>query len=316
MKYLYLIYILPLLYGYNALGQASVKIYAPDSVPLNQQFELDIVCENFGDHDALVSDIYNTRGLKDFIVVNGPNTYTSSTFSNGVGIHSNSYRYSLKPRQIGSFNPGTVTAIINNKIVESDEISIAVTPSVEGSKLVPGLVSSKSPMVAYTKSYSWGDTSAINNAPVDSSAEAIKTAKEDIFWVMKLSKDTVHMGEKLTATLFIYGVIGANQMNVGKLSADGFKIVTDTIPSDSLKHPSEEMINGKKFQRIEWQKFELYPQRTGKLKVGPHSISMVALLPGKKASTLNDFFNPYFDFKRVPLTITADSKTVIVLPKK
>ena len=308
---------MPLLYGYNALGQASIKMYTPDTVPLNQLFALDIVFEKLGEHDTVVSEsIVKLQALKDFIVVSGPITYTSSTFNTGVAIHSNSYRYYLKPMQIGNFNPGQVTAIINNKTVQSDEILIAVTPSVDASKLVTRLASSESPISALPYN-SVRDTSAINNVPVDSSSEAIEKAKKDVFLIKKLSKDTIHIGEKITATLFIYFRNNITELKMDKLYGDGFKIVEDTIQRDSQVHPSEETVNGKKFQFLKLQKIKLYPQRTGKLKVGPYSISMVAQVPDKKSS--RSFFDDFFaenTFKQVPLTIIADSKTVIVLPKK
>ena len=74
-------------------GQAKFSISGPPSVPVNQNFQLNITLENANGSNL------RPPAMNDFQVLSGPNQSTSMQWVNGNVSQSITYSYILKPKQ-------------------------------------------------------------------------------------------------------------------------------------------------------------------------------------------------------------------------
>lgn len=99
--------------------------------------------------------------------------------------------------------------------------------------------------------------------------------KKDLFIKVVVDKSKVHMGEQITATYKLYARLPMN-VNISKLpSLNGFWTQDFEMPKGNIR-PTEEIIDGKKFQVFTLKKSALFPQQTGTLELDPAEAEGVA----------------------------------------
>ncbi len=154
--------------------------------------------------------------------------------------------------------------------------------------------------------------------------------KKDIFIKVAVDKSKVHLGEQITISYKLYSRIPM-QVGISKLpSLNGFWTQDFDIPKQAK--PTEEVLNGKKYQVFLLKKSALFPQQTGTLELDPaEAKGMARILQQVRASDpfgngtlmMNDpFFNnsfynrmAYRDVK-VHLKSTPVKVRVTALPEK
>jgi hypothetical protein len=156
--------------------------------------------------------------------------------------------------------------------------------------------------------------------------------KKDLFIKVVVDKSRVHVGEQITTSYKLYSRIPM-QMGISKLpSLNGFWTQDFEIPKQAK--PTEEVIDGKKYQVFLLKKSALFPQETGTLELDPAEAKGVARIVQQVKRSLADMFgggtlmmnDPYFnntyynamaykdvqvDIKSAPVKIT-----VTALPEK
>ncbi len=91
--------------------------------------------------------------------------------------------------------------------------------------------------------------------------------KKDLFIKVVVDNNDVHVGEQITATYKLYSRLPM-QINISKLpTLNGFWTQDFEIPRQPK--PTEEIIDGKKFQVFVLKKSALFPQQTGTLELDP-----------------------------------------------
>ena len=136
--------------------------------------------------------------------------------------------------------------------------------------------------------------------PQAQSASNDKILKENVYLKFVTDKNSVYLGERVTATIRLYFradmQIGNNGMPKSP-SFEGFWSQDVQMPKEAKPHI--ETVNGQKFNVVDIQIYNLYPQKVGSLKISPAEMEMIPpepLLPEPTVMTteppLPDFADP------------------------
>lgn len=115
--------------------------------------------------------------------------------------------------------------------------------------------------------------------------------KNDLFIRVAADKTKVKVGEQVTISYKLYSRIPM-QMSISKLpSLNGFWTQDFEIPKQAK--PTEEVINGKKYQVFLLKKSALFPQQTGTLELDPAEAKGVARIVQQVRRRMADMFDPF-----------------------
>jgi hypothetical protein len=127
---------------------------------------------------------------------------------------------------------------------------------------------------------------AQNDAPINDNE-----IKNDLFIKVAVDKNKVHLGEQVTVSYKLYSRIPM-QMGISKLpSLNGFWTQDFDIPKQAK--PTEEVLNGKKYQVFLLKKSALFPQQTGNLELDPAEAKGVARIVQQVKRRMSDMFDPF-----------------------
>ena len=264
---------------------AQTKFYSQvsaTSVPLNGTFEYSVVVEN-GSIEKI-----NQLYFPNFKVLSGPNTSQSAQMTNGNISSSFSYSYILQPTQKGTFTIPKVKAVVEDVEVEGKEIKIVVTDPV---KQQPRQ-SSQNPFDPFGNDPFAMDPFFNRTPPAQISEEEVrKKVAENVFLKLELDKNNVYQGEKVTATLKLYFRADIKQFGLTKSPKfDGFW--NKELPQKEQKAQHIETINGVRYNAVELVQYNLFPQKTGALKISAAEADMVVqiALQSNSRSIFDQFF--------------------------
>lgn len=115
--------------------------------------------------------------------------------------------------------------------------------------------------------------------------------KKDLFIRVVADKNKVHLGEQVTISYKLYSRIPM-QMAISKLpSLNGFWTQDFEIPKQAK--PTEEVLDGKKYQVFLLKKSALFPQQTGTLELDPAEAKGVARIIQEVRRRMSDMFDPF-----------------------
>ena len=125
-----------------------------------------------------------------------------------------------------------------------------------------------------------------NDAPVNDDE-----IKKDLFIKVAVDKSKVRLGEQVTISYKLYSRIPM-QMGISKLpSLNGFWTQDFDIPKQAK--PTEEVLDGKKYQVFLLKKSALFPQQTGTLELDPAEAKGVARIVQQVKRRMSDMFDPF-----------------------
>ena len=243
-------------------------------MPVNQNLQVNFVVEN-GEVKG-----FKPPSLSDFQVLSGPNTSQSVSFINGSMSQSITYSYILRPKKEGTAKVGKASVNVGGASLESNELTVEVTAPVQQQQQAQQRRRSQNPFGMpdpfddpfFDDPYS-NQQQQEAETPV-SDEELQKELKQNMFLKLVLSDNNVYQGEQLNATLKLYFNYSIAQLQVLKaLGVEGFW--NQEVQLDPNQKPHIEELNGKKYNVIEFQKFNLFPQRSGTLKITPAELSTV-----------------------------------------
>jgi BatD DUF11 like domain len=117
--------------------------------------------------------------------------------------------------------------------------------------------------------------------------------KKDLFIRVAVDKNKVHLGEQITTSYKLYARMPM-QMGISKLpSLNGFWTQDFDIPKQAK--PTEEVLNGKKYQVFLLKKSALFPQQTGTLKLDEAEAKGVARIVQQVRRRMSDMFADPFN---------------------
>jgi hypothetical protein len=112
--------------------------------------------------------------------------------------------------------------------------------------------------------------------------------KKDLFIKVVVDKSKVHVGEQITTSYKLYSRIPM-QIGISKLpSLDGFWTQDFDVPKQAK--PTEEILNGKKYQVFLLKKSALFPQQTGTLELDAAEAKGVARIVQQVRRKMSEMF--------------------------
>ena len=272
-----------------AASEITIKASAPKVVAMGQQFRL-------------VYEI-NTRGgkftppeLKDFEILMGPSTsYSESTqIINGrISRHvSYTYTYILQPLKEGDFVIPPARLSLKGKVYESGPVRITV-------------VKGNQPARSGAGSGSQGGRAAAAPAAGNGSSS-------NLYVRMIVDKTKVYLGEPVAVTVKIFSRVSLTGFEeVDMPEFDGF--LKQEIPTPNLTSLQREYINGVAYNTGVIQRYLLFPQTTGDIKIDP--VKIVCLVRKRVHSSPGGFFDDFFDsYQTVRQPILSAPLTIHVKP--
>ncbi len=309
-----------------------------------------------------VRDAQNLQSISpglspDFAVVGGPyqsqSSNTSITGNKVVTSQSVTLTYVLQPKHEGTFTlPPAVAKDAAGHTYQSNSVNIQVIPgSVQQQRrqsrdpfgdqdddpfaMMQRLQQLQQQQLLQMQQRSGGGQPAQQpqaqpDKPEDAAA-AEKEIKKDLFIKVAVDKSKVHVGEQITTSYKLYSRLPM-QVSISKLpTLNGFWTQDFEIPKQAK--PTEEIIDGKKYQVFLLKKSALFPQQTGTLELDAAEAKGVARLIQQVRRKMSDMFggtlmmnDPFFNnafyntqaYKDVQVHLTSDPVkiTVTALPDK
>ena len=254
-------------------AQVKFSASAPKSVGSNQQFQITFTIENASPQS------FNPPSFSDFQLLGGPNQSQSMSFGGSHMSQSISYSYILRPKKEGTFKIGKATANIQGTNMEANEVTITVTGPVQ-QQAQQQRRDPFDPFGMFDQDPFQDQDQPQPQQPQQSSGDNQKILKENVFVRIVTDRSSAYMGERITATMRLYFREGFGIANLGMPKAptfDGFWSNEVQMPKD-LK-PRQEIVNGQKYNVVDVQIYNLYPQRTGALNISAADLAIIVQAP-------------------------------------
>ena len=269
-----------------AFAQGKIDVQVPNLVGQNEQFNVTFVIEGDAPSD------FSWSAGDDFQLVWGPQKGSVSTYSNTNGHAESSsqttYTYILMPKAVGTFQLPAAEATVKGKKIRSD------TPQIE--------------VVADN-----GQNQQSGNQSSDAAVTG-SVSSDDIYMSLELSKSDVMVGETVKATLKLYqrvNLVGFE--NVKFPDFNGFWNQVDQNPTNLEFH--RENIGGKIYNVALLRSWNLVPQQSGNIVIGPTELMCVINVRVDRPST-GSIFDEFFqdDYQSIRKRVTTEPVTVHVSP--
>lgn len=235
---------------------------------------------------------------RDFQIIQGPFTSRQTNMSviNGKMTQSQSLSltYIIQPRRMGNITlPPAVAKDASGHTYQSNSLAIQV---VKGSLAAQYQQQQRGydpfdddPFEAM-RQQRMQQMQAMRQQQQAQQAPANVNLDKDLFIRVTVDKNKVHVGEQITATYKLYSRVPM-QVSISKLpSLNGFWTQDFEMPKANIK-PTEEIIDGKKYQVFILKKSALFPQQTGNLELDPAEADGIARIVQQVRRN-----NPYANF--------------------
>jgi hypothetical protein len=303
---------------------------------IKDQLQVDYVLQNAQQIESLSPPNYT-----DFNIVGGPYQSSQSNIqmmgNRMVESKTITISYVLQPKHLGTC---TVLGAIAKDAANHTYVSNAVSVQVVNGSLAQQKSSSRDPFgdddqdpwammrqQMQQMQQLFSGRGRQQAPPSNQPAEEIKAPADlnkDVFIKVSVDKSSAYVGEQITTSYKLYTRLPM-QMSISKLpSLNGFWTQDFELPKEMK--PTEEIINGKKYQVFLLKKSALFPQQVGKLQLDPaEAKGLVRVVQKtKRANPFADdpFFSqfgslfmgdPFFDndlfsgmaYKDIPVTIAS-----------
>lgn len=251
----------------------------------------------------------------DFIIVGGPyqsqSSNTSITGNKVVTSQSLSLTYVIQPRKEGTFTIPPITArdaaghqyqsnaltiqVIPGTVVQQQQKRARGYDPFAGDDDVLALMRQMQQMqqMQMQQMQQQRGRQAPNQPAPNEPEPPVNDAeiKKDLFIKVTADKNKVKVGEQVTISYKLYSRIPM-QMGISKLpSLNGFW--TQDFETPKQMKPTEEILDGKKYQVFLLKKSALFPQQTGNLELDPAEAKGVARIVQQVRRKMSDMFDPF-----------------------
>ena len=243
----------------------------------------------------------NFRGpdFKDFLVLSGPFTSTSSSVQVINGKVSRTveytYTYMLSAGQEGVFEIAPAKVNVDGTIYESNALKIQV------------IKGNSSQQQQGSSSGSQGSTGNVN-------------LKDEVFIRAIADKSNPKQGEQVIITYKLYFNINISALEFKKEpSFKGFW-KTDLLEDKQGYNQYSEVYNGRKYSVAEIKKYAIFPQRSGTIVIEPADVNAQGQIKAQQKSGNDPFFDNFFNdpffnrMKNVEIPLESNSITIDVQP--
>jgi tetratricopeptide (TPR) repeat protein len=271
-------WVVPLLFaGIAARAQESIQIQAPNIVAADEQFNVTFVIE--GENSP--SDFEWSPG-DDFKLVWGPQKGTSTSISivNGKRTRSSqtTYTYILMPKATGTFTLPAATATVKGNKISSGRSRLEVVSNGATSSGGGQSSSSRSSGGSQQQSQSQTATGEVSGS--------------DLFLRLGLNRNSVVVGEPVTATLKLYQRVSISGFEDVKFPTfNGFWSQEVFAPTNIEFH--RETIDDKIYNAAVLRRWVLIPQQSGDITIDP--AELVCQVTVRAQSGPRSVFDSFFD---------------------
>ena len=276
----------------------ELTVHAPTTVTTGQRFqvryEIDEKANNF-------------RGptFKGLSVLSGPSTSSSSSTSwiNGQVTRnvSTGFNYLIQADQVGTFNIGPASCSVNGKKYTCQGFTI---------KVEKGDPNQQQQQQSRHQGYSQQQYSS-------QPSQTTEITSDNLFARASISKSNPYQGEQIIVTYKIYTQVPISQFQIDKLPGNKGFWSEDLSEGKEIKQ-YEETLHGKTYQVAEIRKGAMFAQESGKIKIAPLNLDVLAMVQRKRqrTGTIWDLFDdPFFSSAQaVEKHLTTNAVTVNVKP--
>jgi tetratricopeptide (TPR) repeat protein len=275
--------------------EVEFKVQAPKVVGKGERFKVSFVVND----DKPKHFIAPT--FQDVNILSGPNVLRSSSVSiiNGKreSNTTTTYTYFLQSLNTGTITipPAKVTVKDRTYYTKAVNIKVENNPSMQ------------------TRAKNDPNYDPYKNPP----QPKITQIDENVVFVRAIpNKTKVSLGEEIIISYKIYTLVPISEYQVDKFpSSQGFWV--EELDNQTTPSLEREIINGKAYQVATLRQVLVYPQKTGKLKIAPMGLEVLAHIQtgtqrSQRQSTGDPFFDAFFNdpfFSRVtPVFETVNKK--------
>lgn len=296
----------------QAWSQNVVFVAAPSStrIGVRDQLQITFTIRNL---DNLAE--MGPTGFGDFQLLQGPFQSQSVSFVNGARTSSMSVTYVLAPKHEGKLNIPPATArdasghIYHTNPVVIDVVPGSLAPQPPNRRPAnPMLDEEEDPFAEMQRQMQrmqqiqrqlLGQQQGGNPQPAPGRQQPPENdapvseneIKNDLFIRVTVDKNTVSVGEQITTSYKLYSRVPM-QVSISKLpSLNGFWTQDFEIPKQPK--PTEEIIDGKKYQVFLLKKSALFPQQSGTLELDPAEAKGMARIVQQVKRRMSDIVDPF-----------------------
>ena len=254
----------------SVAGWAQVKFEAQASrekLGVNERLRIDFTMNQDGDN-------FNPPDFKGFTVIGGPNQSISQSFTNGKMSFQKKYSYFLQPNGRGKFKIGQAEVEIEGQTYKTPFIDIEVTAAVD--------------------------------TPTEGSNPEI-IAADNIHLVAEISNRNPYLNEGISVKYKLYF---SPKITVRQWYPKDNPTYSDFWSQDiDIKQLSvkEDLYRGEQYQYVVIRETVLYPQKTGKLKIEPLSLTVPVNVPSDR----RDIFGRRL-YETIERTVSSNNQTIDV----
>jgi len=275
----------------SAWAQPSIRVEVHNIVELQERFNVGFVVEGENSPSS-----FEWEAGDDFTVVWGPQKGSSTSIQiiNGKTTRSSqtTYTYILQAKKTGTFTLPPATARIKGAEIQSKAVQIQVVGNGASS----------------------GAQSSGQQQSQGSSAQASR-GDSDIFMRLSLSRNSVVVGEPVTATLKIYH--RANLAGFENVKFPSFKgFWSQEVEAPANIEFQREQVDGVMYNSAVLRRWVIIPQKAGEQPIEPAEVVCLVNIqrPRGSGSPFDDFFGTGYVTTRQRVTTPARSLSVSALP--
>ena len=280
----------------TAWAQSTIRVEVHNIVELSERFNVVFIVE--GEHAP--TDFSWSPG-DDFTLVWGPQkgTSTSIQITNGKTVRTSqvSYTYILQAKRTGSFTIAPATAKVKGNTISSHSTTVKVVDN--GAK--------------------GGQTQQGSTQPSSGQQQQQQqqvSQDSDIFMRLTLSRNSVVVGEPVTATLKIYH--RANLVGFENAKFPAFKgFWSQEVEAPSNVEFKREEVNGTVYNAALLRRWVIIPQKPGDVTIDPAEIVCLVNVQRRRSggSIFDDFFGSDYATVRQRVYTSSPTLHVAALPE-
>lgn len=276
MKKIFPLVILFLLSIHASAAVITIKVDAPSTVEVGEEFSLKYVV--------------STREVENF---------TGPKFPNSIRV-----LYDLARSEMSSYQ------IINGKSSSISSTTFTYTLCAEktGTLTIPSAAVQVKGKKYNTRAVTLNVIKASDNPPAPS--QTGKISGKDLFIAVSANKTNVYEQEPIVLTYKIYTRVNLTQMTGKMPDLKGFLI--QEVPLPQQKTFSVEQYNGQNYNSTVWCQYVMFPQQSGKLEIPSIKFDGVVAVANPNIDPFDAFFNGNTNFAEVQKSIIAPSLSVNV----
>jgi len=267
-------FVIILFLGLCTFAQAQVKFDAEvsrEKLGINERLRVEFNMNQNGDN-------FIPPNFDGFKRIAGPNQSVSQSWVNGKSTFKKSYTYFLQPLKRGNLTIGQAEVTIEGQVYKTSPINVEVT-------------------------------AAVDNPSETGEASAESKALNGIHLVAEVSDSSPYLNEGIYVVYKLYVSNSTDIRNWRALDNPKYEnFWSQNIDIKQLEVKDGEFA-GKPYRYVELRKTILYPQKTGKLKIEPLTLSISVEVPSNR----RDIFGRRL-YEVVDKTYSAKTKTINVTP--